>query len=80
MIDRKLIKIKSHMQFYRNNYRRGLTQLIALLILIMILIIIIFYEVLNQPERAFYASTNAGELVKLKPYNSPNYSSTPLIK
>ncbi|GEM_PF-990011 len=80
MFDRKVFEIKSRMQFYRDNYRRGVTQLITLLSLIVILILTLFYEVLHKPPRAFYASTNAGELVKLNALDAPNYSSAPLIK
>lgn len=80
MIDRKLLEIKSRMQFYRDNYRRGLSQLIFFLVLIAMLIIVVFYEVLIQREPAFYASTNAGELVKLHALDAPNHTAVPLIK
>lgn len=80
MIDRKLLDIKSRMQFYRDHYRRGVIQLISLLFLIAILIIVLFYEVLNQPAPSFYATTSAGELVLLEAMDAPNYSSSPLIK
>lgn len=79
MIDRKRLEIKSRLSFYRNQYRRGIKQLIFFLSLIIILIVAIFYRVLNEPERAFYASTNTGEIVQLKPLEAPNNSSTPLI-
>ena len=80
MINRKRLEVKSRMQFYRDNYRRGVTQLVTLLFLIIILVVTIFYELLNQPPRAFYASTIEGTIVKLKALNGPNESSTPLIK
>ena len=80
MIDTRLFEMKQRMQFYRDCYRRGVVQLISLLCLIVILIISIFYEVMNQPPRAFYASTATGELIKLAALDAPNSSSTPLIQ
>ncbi|EKD74640.1 MAG: hypothetical protein ACD_44C00373G0002 [uncultured bacterium] len=80
MIDRKLEEIKSHMHFYRDAYRRGIKQLIFLLMLIVLLIAVIFYNVLYQALPLFYASTTAGEIVKLTSLNSPNKTSVSLIK
>lgn len=80
MVDQRLLETKTRMEFFRNSYRRGVKQLLTLLVLIAILIIALFYEVLNQPPRKFYASTEAGEIVKLNPLDGPNESSTPLIQ
>lgn len=80
MIDRKLLEIKERMQFYRDNYRRGASLLIFFFVVITMLIVTLFYEVLTQPAPAFYASTTAGELVPIEAMDSPNYSSSPLIK
>lgn len=79
-VNEVLEKVKARKNFYRDYYRRACTALWFSLFVIAALSLIVMYLVISQPTPDFYATSSDGKLVMLTPMESPNYSSTPLIK
>lgn len=72
--------IRSHKNFYRDNFRRGCNALTVALLIILGLAIVIFYIYITRPEPEFYATSSNGNIAPVTPLNHPNYSHEPLIK
>lgn len=73
------VLIKNNKNFNVNVYRRALTLLIASLFLSAILGVLMFFIYINQPERAYYATSGIAPPVELQSRATPNDSSTALL-
>jgi intracellular multiplication protein IcmL len=79
MSDDLIELVKNRKSFYRDHYHRMSALLIAVLISIILCNFIILYLYIAWPLPDFYATSMDGKLILLKPLDTPNYSSKPLI-
>jgi intracellular multiplication protein IcmL len=61
--------------FYRDNYRKIATALMAAMVTIIMLVGTIFYLISHQPSPKYFATTDTGKIIPLIPLDQPNINS-----
>jgi len=71
-----LEQIKFRNDFYRDNFRRMVTICLLSLIANMVLVVSLLFSVKSHQKTVYFASSNTGSLINIKPLSSPILSST----
>lgn len=80
MADDALELIGLRNNFYRDNYRRVVTALLALLGINFILVLVIFYLIANEPTPQYFATNTEGKITPLYPLSEPMMAPTELLQ
>lgn len=80
MVDDALELVRLRNNFYRDNYRRVVSALLAMVIINFLLILTVFYQIANRPSPQYFATSTDGKITPLYPLSEPMIAPTELLQ
>lgn len=80
MVDDAVEIVRLRNNFYRDNYRRLVVALLALLLIVSALVGAVIYQVMNRPEPRYFATTVDGRIMPLYPLSDAMLSPRDLLQ
>lgn len=78
--DDPLQMVRMRNNFYRDNYRRVMSALLACLLIIVLLLGVIFYLINHRPTPKYFATNAQGKIIPLQPLNRPNQTEPTVLQ
>lgn len=75
---REIDRIKHRYLFYRFNYGRVVTVMWAFLIIVILQLIVVAYLIVSGPNPRYLATSYAGLLYEIHPFDEPNFFTSAL--
>lgn len=80
MVDDAVELVRLRNNFYRDNYRRLVVSLLAVLLIVSMLVGTVLYQIMNRPEPRYFATTVDGRIMPLYPLSDPMLSPGDLLQ